>query len=235
MKRQIMFTLSFIVFGFTVNQTFAQEAAAVTKTAGYDLKKNVKCRMASTPEGCSVVFEHVNPLTRETSSGMSTGRRKYEPIRLIKEYRVSATDNSVSEVRSPRDLASGQATGRAAQKAEEIVETTAVASTGLGVGKVSIQDIHFVVSNKDTKRELATTNGECDLPNDLPDGTYTMTASWSWGMSQSGGTSSGGMSSGRSANKGCSVDFLVEIKGGNYMAINEKGLPGDKGPKKSNK
>lgn len=235
MKRQIIFTLSFIAFGFATNQMFAQEIAAVAKTAGYDLKKNVKCRVAATADGSSIVFESSVAAPKETSSGMATGRRQYSPIRIIKEYRVSATDNSVQQVKSPRDMATGQASGRASQKIEEVVEASDAASTGLGVGKVNVQDINFVISNKDIKRELAVTNGECDLPNDLPDGTYTMTASWSWGMSQSQGTNTGGMSAGRSATKSGSVDFLIEIKGGSYMAINEKGLPGEKGPKKSNK
>lgn len=229
MKRQIIFTLSFIALCFTTNQMYAQEIAAVAKSAGYDVKKNVKCRVAATSEGSSVVFENSD------ATGMLAGKRQHSPIRIIKEYRVSATDNSVYEVRSPRDLASGQATGRTPQKIEEIAEVNAVASTGMGVGKVSMQDFHFVVSNKDTKRELPATNGECDLPNDLPDGSYTMTASWSWGVSQSGGTNSGGLSAGRSSGKWCSVDFLLEIKDGSYVAINEKGLPGEKKIKKSTK
>ena len=235
MKRQIIFTFSFIALWFTTNQVFAQEAAAVAKTAGYDLKKNVKCRVAATPDGSSVVFESSVATPKETASGMATGRRQYTPIRIIKEYRVSATDNSVSQVRRPRDMATGQSTGRTLQKGEAIAVATDVVSTDLNASKVNVQDINFVVSNKDIKRELAVTNGECDLPNDLPDGTYTMTASWSWGMSQSQGTNTGGMSAGRSATKSGSVDFLIEIKGGSYMAINEKGLPGEKGPKKSNK
>lgn len=235
MKRKIICTLSFIAFWFTTNQMFAQELAAVAKTAGYDLKKNVKCRVAATADGSSVVFESSVAAPKETASEMATGRRQYTPIRIIKEYRVSATDNSVSQVRRPRDMASGQASGRTLQKGEAIAVATDAVSTDLNVSKVNVQDINFVVSNKDIKRELAAMNGECDLPNDLPDGTYTMTASWSWGMSQSQGTNTGGMSAGRSSDKWCSVDFLIEIKGGSYMAINEKGLPGEKGPKKSNK
>lgn len=229
MKRKIIFTLSFIAFWFTTNHIYAQEIAAVAKTAGYDVKKNIKCRVAATADGSTVVFENSD------ATGMLAGKRQHAPIRIIKEYRVSAADNSVYEVRSPRDLATGQATGRMQQKVEEIAEVNAVASTGMGVGKVSMQDFHFVVSNKDTKRELAATNGECDLPTDLPDGTYTMTSSWSWGMSQSGGTNTGGMSAGRNSDKWCSVDFLLEIKNGDYVAINEKGLPGEKKIKKSTK
>ena len=62
-----------------------------------------------------------------------------------------------------------------------------------------------------------------------------MNASWSWGTSQSAGTSSGGMSGGRTLGQRCSVDFLLEIKDGNFVAINQKGLPGDKRPVKANK
>lgn len=235
MKRQIIFTFSFIAFWFTTNQVFAQEIAAVAKTAGYDLKKNVKCRVVATPDGSTVVFESTAAAAKETASGMATGRRQYTPIRIIKTYGVRATDNSVYNVKSPRDAATGQSSGRVQQKLEEVADANDVASSGLGVGKVAIQDLHFVVSNKDVKRELPATDGECDLPTDLPDGTYTMTASWSWGMSQSSGSSTGGMSAGRSADGRCSVDFLLDIKDGNYMAINEKGLPGEKKIKKSTK
>lgn len=227
MNRRISLSLVSIIFCLTSVTLLAQEEAAVAKTATYDLKKNVKCRVAATPEGALVVFE--------TGGAANTERRKYAPIRIIKEYGVSARDNSVLEVRVPRDLASGQASGREQQKVEEIAESSGVASATSDVSKVSIQDFHYVVSNKDTKRELTTTNGECDLPIDLPDGSYNMNASWSWGTSQSAGTSSGGMSGGRTLGQRCSVDFLLEIKDGNFVAINQKGLPGDKRPVKANK
>ncbi len=102
----------------------------------------------------------------------------------------------------------------------------------MDLGKVSMQDFHFVVTNKGKTRELSSMDGECDLPTDLPNGESTLSVSWSWGATNSGSMSSG--SGGRSA-KRCSVDFLLELEDGSYMAINEKGLPGEKGAKKGTK
>jgi hypothetical protein len=231
MKKKIIFTLMLVVLNCTVNRLFAQDGA-VAKTAGYDLKKNVKCRVASTTEGSIVVFENAVVAPRDIATGQSSGKRTHKPFNIIKEYRVSAVDNLVTEVKSPRDLATGQASGK--RLSAEPVAGETLDATGVGTGKATLQDMHFVVNNGGTKRELPSANGECDLPADLPDGTYVMTVSWSWGMSQSAGTGSG-MSAGRTADKPVVVSFLLEVKDGNYVAINEKGLPGEKKPVKKTK
>jgi hypothetical protein len=233
MKSKIIFTLTFIFLSCTTNFLLAQDAVA--KTAGYDLKKNVKCRVMATPDGCSVVFDNAVVPQKEVNGGMVTGKRQYQPLIIRKEYRISSGDNSMAEISSPRDMATGQASGRMQTAVSEVVVTKASsdASAGMGAGKVSVQDLHFVINSGGNKREITCTNGECDFPSDLPNGKCTAIASWSWGMSQSGGTSSSGMSGGKAAPKSCEVSFLIDIKDGSYMAINEKGLPGEKKPAKT--
>jgi hypothetical protein len=50
MKKSIFVTIAFIAVTSFTNQLFAQESAA--KTYGYDLKKNVKCRVIKTQTVC---------------------------------------------------------------------------------------------------------------------------------------------------------------------------------------
>ena len=109
----------------------------------------------------------------------------------------------------------------------EVVVTKAVDN-----GKVSMQDFHFTMSCGGKTTQIDCVDGRCEIPiGECPDGTCSAIASWSWGLSQSGSSSMGGGSgSGR-----CAVDFFLEIEGGECtaMAINEKGLPGEKKPNKT--
>jgi hypothetical protein len=256
MKKSIFVAIAFIAATSITSQLFAQEAAA--KSSGYDLKKNVKCRVIQTETGCSLAFEYDVKSPRDVATGQSSGKRGYDYYKAQSDFSVSAADNSVTEVKSPRDAASGQATGKRQHKpmtitkeldksspklAESVSSTDATAAkggSGGGSGKVNVQDLSFSKVNVQdisiTKRcggkstKLSVVDGECEIPtDDCPNGECTLIASWSWGMSNSGSSSTGSGGSGR-----CSVNFLLEIEDGvcTAMAINEKGLPGGKGTTK---
>lgn len=255
MKKSIFVAMAFIASTSITSPLFAQEAAA--KTAGYDLKKNVKCRVTQTESGCSLAFEYDVKSPRDVATGQSSGKRGYDYYKAQTDFNVNASDNSVTEVKSPRDAASGLPTGKRQHKPMTITkeldksspklaesvsspDATATKGSGGGAGKVSVQDLSFSKVNvqdisftvrcggKTTK--VSCDGGECEIPIDCPNGECALVASWSWGVSNSGSSSAGPAGSGR-----CSVDFLLQIEDGvcTAMAINEKGLPGEKKPKKA--
>lgn len=259
MKKSIFVAMAFIAATSITSTLFAQEAAA--KTAGYDLKKNVKCRVTTTESGCSLAFEYDVKSPRDVATGQASGKRGYDYYKAKSDFSVSAADNSVTEVKSPRDAASGLPTGKRQHKpvrmttevdksSPKLAEsfsspdaTAAKSSSGGGAGKVSVQDISFSKVNVQdisfTKRcggkstKLSVVDGECVIStDDCPNGTCTVVASWSWGASNSGSSSMGSGASGR-----CSVDFLLEIEDGvcTAMTINEKGLPGGTSKKTTTK
>lgn len=262
MKKKIILSLAIMFLATISNQVFAQETIAKTRTksnntnertAGYDLKmgKGLRCVVVGSDGGCSLNFtkiEFKNSDARKQGSGQL-------------DYFVSSVDNSLTEITSPRDASSGLATGKrqhkpmpsaetdgavsreaSAPSVSEIVVTksqdmssSSVSGSGLGAGKANFQDLHFVVKSSGKMVAKGTcVDGTCDVSSDLPDGDYTMVCSWSWGASNTGSmSSSSGMSSGKASGKRCSVDFLLHIEDGDCMAINEKGLPGEKKPKKN--
>lgn len=252
MKKFSFITVALFAFTSIASQLFAQDAAS--KTSGYDLKKSVRCRVSQTETGCSVTFEYDVKSPRDAASGLPTGKRQHGTVKIIKDFSVSATDNSVTEVKSPRDAASGQASGKrqpkpmiiskeADKSSPKLAETVAkgksssdsppseIAIDEPGVHKVSIQDISFTKRCGGKSTKVSCDGGECEIPlDDCPNGDCSITADWSWGVSQGGTSTTGSAGSGR-----CSIDFLLEIEDGvcTAMAINEKGLPGDKKPKKT--
>lgn len=252
MKKFSFITVALFAFTSIASQLFAQDAAS--KTSGYDLKKAVRCRVSQTETGCSVTFEYDVKSPRDAASGLPTGKRQHGTVKIIKEFSVSATDNSVTEVKSTRDAASGQASGKRQPKpmiiskevdksSPKLAETIAkgksssdsppseIAIDEPGVHKVSMQDISFTKRCGGKSTKVSCDGGECEIPlDDCPNGDCSITADWSWGVSQTGTTNTGsaGLSRG-------SVNFLLTIEDGvcTAMAINEKGLPGDKKPKKT--
>jgi hypothetical protein len=228
MKNSIFATIAFIAVASITSPVFAQVAA---KTAGYDLKKNVKCRIVTTESGCSVIFDN--------QDAAILSKKGYDYYKAQSSFSVSSSDNSVSEVVSPRDAASGLPTGKRQHKpmtiTKELDKSTpklaeSVSGSGGGSGKVSMQDMSFSKVNVQdisfTKRcagkssKLAVVDGECVISTaDCPNGSCSVMASWSWGATNS---------------SRCSVDFLLEIEDGvcTAMAINEKGTSGNKGNKK---
>ena len=267
MKKQFIITVAFIAITSFTSQLFAQNSAD-NQRASWDLAKGkgMRCSVVSTEEGCSFNFTKIE---WKNTQGKENGRKQGQSPII---FTVSSIDNSVSQVKSPRDAASGLATGKRMHKPFVItkeldksspmlaqgtsstdagsdattqesglgtgkvsmqdISITSAQSSGLGTGKVSMSDFHFVVKNAGKTTDIVCVDGECDIPTDLPDGDYTMIASWSWGMSQSGSSSTSGSGGKVNAPRRCSVDFLLEIKDGACMAINEKGLPGTKTVKK---
>lgn len=196
MKKQIFIGAIFIAVISISGNLYAQETAA--KTSGYDLKKNVKCRISSTSTGCDIVFEHEIKSPRDAASGQATGKRQHKPFM----FTVSASDNMVTEITSPRDLASGQASGKK--------------SAG-GMGKGFYQWIQPSWDKKMAVKKIPFEDGdEFILPVDSPDGEYELVLSWSWGASNQG--------SGKRSYTG--GRFILEIQGGELHAINTKGTGG---------
>jgi hypothetical protein len=88
-----------------------------------------------------------------------------------------------------------------------------------------MSDIHFIIKNKGKATDLSVSpEGVCDISTDFPDGEYAMTASWSWGATQTSSFSGG--AGGKANLKLCSVNFYLQIENGVCMAINQKGTPG---------
>jgi hypothetical protein len=88
-------------------------------------------------------------------------------------------------------------------------------------GKVSMQDFHFTVKCKGRTIPVTVDNDTCTFPEDLPDGTYDVVCSWSWGAHQTGTFTQK------------TIDCHLKIENGVCvdMAINEKGTAGTKSPK----
>ena len=262
MKNQFIITVAFIaITGFT-SQLFAQDAAS--KTAGYDLKKGTKlrCVVTNSEAGLSLNFTKIkieysdarkqgsgqlnyfvssvdNSLTevaspRDAASGLATGKRQSKPMAVDGAIAREASAPSVSEITVTKTLDDGALSREASTPSVSEISSSSVSGSGTGAGKANFQDLHFVVKSAGKTISSGTcVDGTCDISTDLPDGDYTMVCSWSWGSSNSGSMASGsGMSSGKSTGKRCSVDFLLQIENGACMAINEKGLPGEKKPKK---
>ena len=265
MKKQIIFSVGLMFLASISNQIFAQTPSAAAKTAGYDLKKGTKlrCAVVSSEGGCSLSFQKIE---MDYSDARKQGSGQLD-------YFVSSVDNSLTEIISPRDAASGLATGKrqhkpiarssttidqtqspptavdgavsreaSAPSVSEVVvtksmdeSTSSSSGSGMGSGKASFQDLHFMVKSAGkTISKSACDDWTCDISTDLPDGDYTLVCSWSWGASNAGSMSSGsGMGSGKATSKRCSVDFLLHIENGDCVAINEKGLPGEKKPNKT--
>jgi hypothetical protein len=159
MKKKILVTLAFITSTALAGKLIAQQTAAL-RTAGYDLKKAVKCRISNTPDGCAIEFDHQIVSPRDPASGMATGKRMHKPF----IYMVSAADNAVSEITSPRDVSTGQSSG-----------------------KVSYSDLSVMISlEKGKSKKIDVEDGEFSLPSDLSNGDYIIVLSWSWGASNPG-------------------------------------------------
>lgn len=168
---------------------------------------------------------------RDAASGLATGKRQHKPIRIPKEYNAS----------TPK-LAGIAVSSSDSPPSEIAIDEPGVHKTGAGAGKASFSDLSVTSAGKATFKEFTVTkrcggktttidcpNGECDITlDDCPNGASDLVCSWSWGSTNTGSTGmGGGLGSGR-----CSVGFSLEIEDGacTAMAINEKGLPGEKKP-----
>jgi hypothetical protein len=155
-----------------------------------------------------------------------SSRKGYEYYRAV-SCRISSTDNGAIvsfnyDVKSPRDAASGQASGKRQHKPfnfivsasdNAVTETKKVITApATSSDKVSYSDLSVMISlNKGSYMKIPIENGAFTLP-PVKDEDCDMVCSWSWGATNSG--------SGR-----CSVGFALTFKDGVLMAINEQGVP----------
>ncbi len=171
--------LSLACFLFVIASTLAQEKAAVIKAEKAPAKP-AKCRVVSLPEGALIVFDEIEADPKEAEE-----KRKTEPIHILKEYKVSAADNSLVETKDYE------------------VKATEVSS---------FSDLKFTISIGEGK-EMTSTNGECDLPTEITDGSYAVTVSWNWKTAVA-----------KTPNPKFTANFHVEVTDGNYVSINAKPL-----------
>lgn len=259
-------TIALIAITCITSQLFAQETVTKQRTksnntnertAGYDLKKNVKCRVITTETGYAIAFEYDVKAPRDVATGQSSGKRGYDYYKAHSEFTVSAADNSVTEVKSTRDAASGLPTGKRQHRpititkeidksspklAESVsspgMNTDATATIGSvtgggAAGKSSFKEFTVTKKTDVLSKIYSMVDGECVIPtDDLPNGVCILTVDWSWGMSNPASSNTGSAEAGMSRS---SVDFFLKIEDGvcTAMAINEKGLPGEKKPNKS--
>ncbi|MBI9042815.1 type VI secretion system tube protein Hcp [Lutibacter sp.] len=229
------------------SQLFAQETLA--KTAGYDLKKNIKCRVTATETGYFVAFAFHNKPSATQIEIIGKGKRLHEPAVFIKEYSVAATDNTVTEVVSPRDAASGLPTGKrqhspltikseidksspqllnAVSSDVAVDDTSASILGGGGAGKAVFKEFTITKRCGGESTQYIVVDSECTIPTgDCPDGTCTLTVDWSWGATNSGSSNTAVVETERSSR---AVDFFLKIEDGVCVdhAINTKGAGGNR-------
>lgn len=203
MKRFNSFALVLVFVTSVSGQLFSQEGMqSVTKTRTKSnqtnerssVQKSEACvvKIVSTDTGCEISFINEPVANREAGSGMATGKRMHKPF----IYSVSSSDNSVSEITSPRDIASGQASGKR--------------TSGTPIRGISVKGGKSPGGN--LFNNLVVNNSQISLPDDCDDGDYDLILSWSWGASNSG-----------SSKTYCSGHFIITLDNGACVAIKTKG------------
>lgn len=223
-----------------------QEVAA--KSAGYDLKKNVKCLISPTETGFSIAFVYYVKEPIDVTANQASGKKGYDYYQAKSEFSVSSSDNSVTEVISTRDATGGMPTGKRqykpltvtaeidkstpviynrASSSGTIVDGSTVVESSGGAGKVNMQDINFTKRCGGNTTVFSVVDGVCVIPTgDCPNGDCKLKIEWTW----NDGAISHETSTGMTEMSRNSAELLLKIEDGvcTAMAINEKGLPGDK-------
>ena len=250
MKTKIM-TIAFLAVTVVTSQLFAQELNL--KSVEYDLKNNIKARVLSTETGFTIAFEYDTKSLTDVVAGKQLSKKGYDHYITRSDFSVSSLDNTITEVISPKDAASGLATGKRQHRpigiTQNIDKSTPVLSkevtgnvthqdtwstnrSGGGAGKVSMQDISFTKRCGGNATVFSVTDVETLIPiDDCPNGVCDLKIEWTW---NDGSVSTDIGSSGMDGVSRNSVNFSLTIEDGacTAMAINEKGLPGDK-PRKT--
>ena len=233
-----------------------------TATGKHIPKAILVCRVTPADNGCIITMEHSVKSPRDAASGLPTGKRMHKPFVITKELDKSSSSAPSSEIaidepgvhkvssdavegydlKAAKKIASRVAGGSSDSPPSEIaIDESGVhksSNSGAGSGKASFSDLSVMSAGKATFKEFTVTkrcdgkttkivcsSGECEIPlDDCPNGTCDLVCDWSWGLSQQGTMSSSG-----------SAGFSLEIQDGacTAMAINEKGLPGEKKPNKT--
>ena len=112
--------------------------------ATYDLKSSSVCRVISTKTGCNIIFNTQEAESKKTTSTKSSFA-----------FAVSSTDGGITAM-------------------DDWDEQSKKSNSGMGSGKVSLQDFHFTMQkNKGGEIiDCPVVNGVCTLP-EVEDGDYT--------------------------------------------------------------
>jgi hypothetical protein len=201
-KHLVLAVVVIIIIGLTGNLRAQTVNESILKTKTKSNQSNDRTaaqnpetcvvKIMSTESGCDLVFENVPVTTREAGSGMATGRRMHKPM----EFSVNSENNQVTRVTSPRDAASGQASGKR--------------TAGNPIGGLTIKGGKNPGGTQ--FNNLTVRNGQFSLPDNCPDGEYDLILSWSWGASNSGNSKSYAQ-----------CHFILSLMNGSCMAINTKG------------
>jgi hypothetical protein len=249
MKTKIMVIALLAITGVT-SQLFAQEIIA--KSTGYDLKKNVRCRVMPTETGYSIAFEYDTKAPQDVTVDELSGKKGYDYYPMKTEYAVNSSNSAVTEIITPRDATSGLATGKRLHNPtnikHEVEKSTPVMNesagnvthedtwtagrSGGGAGKATFKEFTITkrCGGQNIKYDLI--DGECLIPTgDCPNGVCNLKIEWTDNTppinTEIGSSGMDGVSR-NSAN----FSLTIEDGGCTAMAINEKGLPGDK-PRKT--
>lgn len=238
MKNKLI--ILFAIFAFNLTNQLAAQAIKVQK-ATLNLKEPVglHCAIVPTENGCLFDFT-VNQTTstsRESGREIVAAKSKLKP--LDNSFGLNLSDNTIQEVRSPRDVASGNATGRRVHSPikiqAEIDKNTPVLSKNSSStpssneevaqnsasrsGKATMQDFHFIMKGQGIASTIKCPDGACIIPTNVPDGSYTLSCGWSWGMSQVANA----VNSGKTGSARGSANFILEIQDGTCIAVKQKG------------
>ncbi len=154
------------------------------------------CKVTTTTEGCTVVFEfNLDPNSELAKKGDTYSK---------KEFHVSYLDNSVTEV-GKKDSSEGAVK---VLKSEAAVLSDEGSNAIGGQIQVAIKDLLFVFDVIKDKKQLPITSSGCSLPAKMPDGIYVMNVNWNWDTNSE-----------KATKLYCVTKFKVEVKDGNYVGV----------------
>jgi type VI secretion system secreted protein Hcp len=250
MKTKVM-TTALVAFTCISMHLTAQEVSS--KLVANGLEKNVRCTVSPTETGFSILFKNNAKEAMDAPVALAAGKKGYDYYQAQSAFSVSATDNSVREVISPRDAARGLPTGKRQHKPLTVQteidkstpsiitstsgtvvssEGTVSRSSGSGSGKVSLQDMTVTRRCGGKTTTIPMKDDVYMIPTaDCPDGDCYVKIEWTW----NDGTLESNVDSSTTRGSKNSADFVWKIEEGvcTAMAINEKGLPSKK-PKQNN-
>ena len=141
------------------------------------------------------------------------------PSACVGKIRCADGSCSISfdqEVGSPRDAASGLATGKRMHKPFVITKELDKSSpmvvrespTKMSAGKASFSDLSVMITINGRSTKLPVVNDQFTLPSDGKDNDCDLVVSWSWGETNSGA----------SATSRYEATFNLAVENGEYMA-----------------
>lgn len=230
-----MITIAVLAITSSTSHLVAQEVAL--STTGNDLKKGVTCQVSPTETGFSIAFEHYTKTPIDATANQKLSKKGYDYYQSQSSYSVSSLDNSVIEVISPRDAASGMPTGKRQHKPitlkREVDKATPVLlsstsrpktiterSTGLesggGAGKATYKEFTLTKRCGGESTRYTLVDGTCTIPTgDCPDGDCLLKISWTW----ADGTASTASDTGIARTNPNSTSFLLNVEDGVCTSI----------------